>query len=238
MQVSLFESVPLPESNEALYARIYNELSNGRRHVNVTCLIRRYVNTMGKVHLLGDKLEVRLNEIIAAAPLTVRESLARILVSKLFRRRVPEAYLLHYRRFMNSRDVRHAHQTVRQVRGRKYVSGPKGEHYDLDPLFDRLRDLYFSPLMPKPQLGWSRGRARWLLGHFDAAHNAIILSRILDSPRVPEIAVEYVLYHEMLHLKHPVEHKGARRRVHTRAFLADEKLFAGLKEAKAALKLL
>jgi len=236
MQVGLFELAPENDSNEAIYSRIYSELTRHRHTVEVICIVKPYVNTMGKIHLLGDRLEVRLNEIVAHAPASVREALARILVSKLLRRRVPEAYLLHYRRFMNSRAVRDTHQTVRQVRGRKYVSGPQGDTYDLDPIYDRLREKYFSPLMPKPQLGWSRGKSRWILGHFDNAHNAIILSRILDAPHVPLLAVEYVLYHEMLHLKHPVDHRGARRRVHTREFLADEKLFEGLKEAKLALK--
>ena len=38
----------------------------------------------------------------------------------------------------------------------------------------------------------------------DASHNVIVLSRILDRPQTPQLAVEYVLYHEMLHVKHPL----------------------------------
>jgi hypothetical protein len=162
--------------------------------------------------------------------------LAWILISKIFRRPVPPHWQLHYRQFMARRDVRHTHQAVRVARGHKYISGPMGEHYDLDPLFDQLRERYFEPLLPKPQLGWSRGRSRWLLGHFDHAHNAIILSRLLDSPEVPRMVVEYVLYHEMLHLKHPVEQRGTRRCVHTTAFHQDEKRFEGLAQVRAWLK--
>jgi hypothetical protein len=44
------------------------------------------------------------------------------------------------------------------------------------------------------------------------------------------------MYHEMLHLRHPAEHEGARRCVHTRSFKAAEKQFEGLKEAKALLR--
>jgi hypothetical protein len=53
---------------------------------------------------------------------------------------------------------------------------------------------------------------------------------------VPALALEYVMYHEMLHLRHPVDHAGARRRVHTREFKEAEKQFPRLKEAKEALK--
>jgi hypothetical protein len=44
------------------------------------------------------------------------------------------------------------------------------------------------------------------------------------------------MYHEMLHLRHPAEHEGARRCVHTRAFKDAEKQFERLKEAKALLR--
>lgn len=236
MQVQGVFAFEPDESNEEIFARIYREVSRGKAVPAVVCVVRPYVNTMGKIHLAAGKLEVRLNELIASAPSPVREALAWILLSKLFRRKVPPVQALHYRQYMNRKDVRRTHQLVRQIKGRKYVSGPQGEVYDLDSMFDELCLKYFDGLMQKPRLGWSRGVARWMLGHFDHTHNAIILSRILDRECVPRLAVEYVLYHEMLHLKHPVDHRGIRRRVHTREFQAEEKLFEGVKEAKEMLK--
>jgi predicted metal-dependent hydrolase len=50
--------------------------------------------------------------------------------------------------------------------------------------------------------------------------------------------VEYIVYHEMLHLKHPVKLRGSRRCVHSREFQAEEKLFPHLDQAKAFLRLL
>jgi predicted metal-dependent hydrolase len=75
-----------------------------------------------------------------------------------------------------------------------------------------------------------------MLGHFDPSHNAIIISRIFDNPSVPLLAIEYVMFHEMLHLRYPVDHAGSRRRVHTREFRVAEKEFPGWKEAKEILK--
>jgi predicted metal-dependent hydrolase len=91
-------------------------------------------------------------------------------------------------------------------------------------------------MLGRPQLGWSRGSSRSMLGHFDPSHNAIIISRIFDRENAPALALEYVMYHEMLHLRFPVDHTGARRRVHTKEFRAAEKKFAQLKEAKELLK--
>jgi hypothetical protein len=44
------------------------------------------------------------------------------------------------------------------------------------------------------------------------------------------------MFHEMLHLKYPTEHKGLRRCVHTREFKQAEKQFEGYREAKLALR--
>jgi len=50
------------------------------------------------------------------------------------------------------------------------------------------------------------------------------------------VALEYVMFHEMLHLRYPVDHSGRRRRVHTREFQAEENKFPQLKEVKDILK--
>jgi hypothetical protein len=116
------------------------------------------------------------------------------------------------------------------------VSGPQGDFYDLQAIFEELNQEHFHGLMAQPLLGWSRRPSRVLLGHYDPSHNAIILSRLLDRPDVPRLAVEYILFHEMLHLGYPVEHRGARRCVHTREFKDAEKQFRRLKEAKLLLR--
>ncbi len=95
---------------------------------------------------------------------------------------------------------------------------------------------FFYGLLARPQMTWSRDHARNRLGHYDPAHNAIVVSRAFDHPRVPRNAVEYIVYHEMLHLKHPVKLNGIRRCVHSEEFQAEEKLFPHLEEAKRFLK--
>jgi hypothetical protein len=92
--------------------------------------------------------------------------------------------------------------------------------------------------MARPELGWSRRPSRTILGHYDPSHNAIVLSSVMDRPGVARLVVEYVMFHEMLHLRHPVEHRGVKRCVHTAEFRAAEKEFPQLAEAKLLLKTL
>jgi hypothetical protein len=124
------------------------------------------------------------------------------------------------------------------VRGRKWIGEPAGTHFHLEDVFDELNENYFSNLLGRPQLSWSRTASRTLLGHWDAAHNAIIVSRTFDRPGTPRLLVEYILYHEMLHLKYPVEHRGARRCVHSAAFRQEEQRFPAFAEAKRLLETL
>ena len=127
---------------------------------------------------------------------------------------------------------------MRQVRGRKRIASARGRVYDLEAIFEELNTRFFFGLLARPQMTWSRDRARNALGHYDPAHNAIVVSRVFDRPQVPRYAVEYIVYHEMLHLRNPVRLRGSRRCVHPPQFQADEKLFPQLEEAKRFLKTL
>lgn len=225
-------------SSAQIFSRVFRQLRPRTPLPRIDVEFRTYANANAKVKLDQGLLEVRLADTLAGAPEPVMEALAEILLCKLLRRPVPESSNARYRRFLNQRDVRRNLDLVRQIRGRKRVEPARGNHYDLDEMFEDLNFRYFFGLMAKPVLGWSPNASRTLLGHYDPPHNAIVLSRILDRAEVPRLAVEYVLFHEMLHLRHPAEHRGARRCVHTPAFKEAEKQFGELREAKSLLRLL
>ena len=64
--------------------------------------------------------------------------------------------------------------------------------------------------MPCRSRAWLERRAwRTQLGCFDPALNQIVLNRRLDHGAIPEYVVAYVLYHEMLHQKHPMSLRAA-----------------------------
>jgi hypothetical protein len=231
VQSSLFFETP-----EEIYARVFRDLKPRSLVPRLHVEFCRFANADSFIRLENGELHVRISDLLQGAPAPVTEALAYILLGKLYRRPIARTYSHRYRLYLNRRDVRRQAQLVRQIRGRKFLSGPQGQRHNLEDVFERLNHQHFDGLMGRPLLGWSRGKSRHLLGHFDPAHNAIIISRILDEPSVPPLALEYVMFHEMLHLQHPVDHHGARRRVHTRDFREAEKKFPLLKEAKEMLK--
>ena len=236
LAVSGFQSALLFESPEEIYARIFREFKPRTPLPSIAVEFCRFANADSFIRLESGAIHVRISDLLEGAPAPVLEALAYILLGKLFRRPAARIYTYRYRLYLNRRDVRRQMHLVRQIRGRKFVSGPQGSHYNLAAVFEALNSEHFQGMLAQPQLGWSRGASRNRLGHFDPSHNAIVISRIFDCPTVPGVALEYVMFHEMLNLRYPVEHIGARRRVHTREFHQAEKQFVKLKEAKEILK--
>ena len=228
--------VPARETPEQIYARIFRQYRPRTPVPSIRVEFRRYANANAQVRLEGGFLLVRIADTLAGAPEPVMEALADILLSKLFRRAVPAHSNDRYRRYLNRREVRRHLDLVRQIRGRKRVEEAQGRCYDLDQMFEELNLRYFHGLMARPVVGWSPHASRTMLGHYDPSHNTIVLSRILDRPETPRLAAEYVLFHEMLHLRYPAEQRGARRCVHTKAFKQAEKEFENLAEATALLR--
>ncbi|HTW45675.1 MAG TPA: hypothetical protein VMD58_09025 [Acidobacteriaceae bacterium] len=199
---------------------------------------RRFTSLNTTIRLREGHVRVNLSDILEGAPESILRAIAHILIAKLYRKPIDAALNNRYRRFATSEVVVRQSERIRQARGRKRISSAQGEHYDLDEIFDSLNIRFFHGLMGRPLLTWSEHSARRLLGHYDSAHNTIMISRVFDRRTTPRYAVEYLMYHEMLHLRHPVKAKNGRRCVHSREFQAEEQLFPELELAKKYLKTL
>ncbi len=197
-----------------------------------------YTGVNNTIRLRDGELHIRLSDALEGAPHSVLHAIAHVLLAKLYRKPISAAHSARFRQYVSSEKVSRHVERMRQQRGRKILSGAKGRTWDLDEVFDALNARFFHGLMAKPTLTWSMHHGKRLLGHYDAAHNTIVVSKVFDRPATPRFAIEYLLYHEMLHLKHPVKLRGTRRCVHPRAFQEDEKRFPQLAEAKAYLKTL
>ena len=197
---------------------------------------RRFVSLNTTIRLREGELHVSLSDLLEGAPESVLRAIAHILIAKIYKKPIDRAHNHRYKRFQYSEAVARQTEQIRSQRGAKRYTGPEGRYYNLEEVFDTLNARFFHGLLGRPQLTWSEHSARRLLGHYDAAHNTIVVSKVFDRPSSPRYAIEYLLYHEMLHLKHPVKVRGTRRCVHSAAFKADERLFPELDAAMKFLK--
>ena len=219
-----------------IFQDTYRELRPASALPEVKIEFRAFANINNTIRLREGRLLVRLSDLLEGAPETVLRAIAHILLAKMYRKPIDRSQATRYRKYVASHEIVRKAHLVRQMRGRKRLRAPQGHFYNLDEVFEDLNARFFHGLLARPRMSWSQTRTRRILGHYDPAHNAIIISRIFDHFHVPRYALEYIVYHEMLHLKHPVKLRGSRRCVHSAEFQAEEKLFPRLGEANAFLK--
>jgi hypothetical protein len=220
----------------AIFEEEYRELRPRAPMPQFDIRFRRFTSLNTTIRLRDGVLHVRLSDLLEASPESVHRAIAHILLAKLYRKPISAAASDRYRGYVSSEAVAKGAEHIRQTRGRKRISSPVGRYYHLEEVFESLNLRFFHGLLGRPTLTWSAHAAKRMLGHYDAAHNTIVVSRIFDRPDTPRCAIEYLLYHEMLHLKHPVRVKAGRRCVHSREFQAEERLFPELDQAKEYLK--
>jgi len=159
-----------------------------------------------------------------------------ILIGKLLDTQVDDQNRLQYNRFVNRPEFRKKTMRARRQRSVKRISSPRGQFHDLLPLFNKINGTYFENKIRIRHLSWSQKPTRTTLGHFDAAHETIIINKRLDNPRVPQYVLSYVIYHEMLHVLMGEELTENGRRIHHSRFQKAEKEFDGYSKAKAFIR--
>jgi hypothetical protein len=215
-----------------LYVDAFRQLERKRPAPEVEVKFYPYAGLHHTIRLRSGRVYVRISDIFKTAPMDVQRALAYILVAKLLSRRTPDVHERVYRDFACSDQILRASDIARRRRGRKIISSARGRIYDLDRMFVRLNHRYFADELETPTLTWSQRRTRRILGHHDSVHETIVISKTLDARDVPQWFVEYILYHEMLHIKHRARLINGRRYYHTNAFRTEEQRFEYYQEAQ------
>jgi len=111
-----------------------------------------------------------------------------------------------------------------------------GVHRDLATSFERVNARYFGGVLDRPRLTWSRSFTGRKFGHYDLIHDAVMISCSLDRAELPELTLDFVVYHELLHKKLGESWHNGRATAHTPEFRRQERLFDGFDQAEAMLK--
>lgn len=175
---------------------------------------------------------VRISDICRDMLSEGQRALAFILVAKLFHRRAARVYQEMYNACTKTPEILARAAEKKARKRRKVTAHPAGEIYDLTELFDDVNTKYFDAAIKKPVLTWSPRKTYRVLGHHDATQDTIVISRSLDTPETPRFIVEYVMFHEMLHIAHPTKHVNGRRYNHTAEFRRDERKFPHYRAAE------
>jgi len=214
----------------------FRHVAGNRPVPNIEVRFYPYAGLHHTIRLRSGRVYVRLSDICKDSPQPVLRALAFILVARLLGKRIPDVHNRVYQDYSVTPEVMRASDLARRRRGRKYISSAQGEAYDLEKMFAKLNRRHFDGELKKPALTWSQRRTRNILGHHDRVYDTVTISKTLDSLDVPEWFVEYILYHELLHMKHPARLINGRRYYHTSAFRSDERRFPQYDEAQQWLE--
>ena len=225
----------LVPGGEILFQRIFTRLNCEGRPPRFKVEFYPYSSLVLTIRRREDVVYVRFSDLLHRAPLTVLEGAAALLLSRVYRRRAPRALVNPYLDYARSARTRDRMNRMRSGRVRLSPVSPQGAHYDLHKLFDELNRKYFQGQLQRPHIGWSTKTWRRQFGCYDPGPNQILLNRRMDRPGIPPCVVEYVLYHEMLHVKHPTRRSGCSMVSHSPEFRAEEKRFTEYSRARKLL---
>ena len=110
-----------------------------------------------------------------------------------------------------------------------------GQFHHLGQCFQRVNQKYFQGNIHQPHLVWGGRMTQRKFGHYQWDTDTVMVSSSLDQEWVPEMVVDFVIYHELLHKKLGTKRVKHNRMAHTKAFREAEKQFDQAEKAQQLL---
>lgn len=132
---------------------------------------------------------------------------------------------------------RNEHQIASSpARTQRQVLRTCGRHHDLAAIFDALNQAHFGGAHDA-RISWgvarrSASRRSIKAGSFSVEDRLIRVHPLLDHASVPRYFLDWIVFHEMLHGKHPIRNVDGRRCFHPREFTEEERQFPDYERAR------
>ena len=208
---------------ELLYQELLSDLFP-RKKLTVKAQFYNSKNLRHTIEMNHKTVLIRLSHLIAEAPDTVLDALGQILLFKLFRYKSNPAHRKIYNSYINQHIVPGLPEIKHRI-SPHYT--PAGSYFNLKEIFQNINMHYFKGQLDEPKLGWSLKPSYARLGFYDATRNLLVISQIFDSHKTEPAVLEFLVYHEMLHIFFPTESINGRRRIHPPEFRRKEQEFPG-----------
>jgi hypothetical protein len=213
-----------------VWSRILARRLRGGLDAEVDVAITDNTHTMVAFSRQGRRYRVRLHHMFLRASPEVVAALGRYIRGDEDGSEVIDAFIDRHRYL-----VRRVPPRIRQ---RRLRIEPRGAHHDLSEIFERLDRRFFRGEV-RATITWAtvprvrRPRKSIKLGSYSEDTRIIRIHPALDHPLVPRFFVEWIVFHEMLHVVEGAECHGGRRVVHTERFNRRERRFPSLARARA-----
>lgn len=176
---------------------------------------------------------VRICDYMDDAPLDVICDFGEMILRRAMRLRwsTPESFM----RFVSTDEFVNTRRPVFVRRSRNLLRTDIGDHAFIPDSVQRLLDcgLLTADDIDNSWFSWTRRESVRRLGFCATMFRVVGISKALDSPDVPDEVLDYVVYHECLHLR-----QGYRpnRSSHDAEFRSWERAYPGWEECERALR--
>jgi len=180
----------------------------------------------------GKQLEIMVSDYIADAPDPVLMDLSETIIDMVKGR--PYEYGKEYLEWVTSDDFILNNRKAYIRRSKNITRDPVGKERDLIESIDRLLDssLLTSEDIQNSFFTWTVHPNYRKVGYCSPMMRVVAVSSALDNISTPDYVIDFVVYHESLHLR-----QGYRptKRAHDVSFKREERLFPKFKEAERYL---
>ncbi|MCK9323341.1 MAG: DUF45 domain-containing protein [Candidatus Methanomethylophilaceae archaeon] len=143
--------------------------------------------------------EFKVSDYLADAPLEVLKGLARSLFSRIMGQG-EENYSESMVEWITSPEFSTYKQPVYLRRSRNITRSQKGDVKDLSASYDRLINMGLLERDPSVCLTWTKESNIRKVGHCSVLMRVVSISNVLDTDAIPDIVLDYCVYHELCHL--------------------------------------
>jgi len=204
------------------------------RNAEIEACFYPYIGLTHTIRRQGSIWTLRISDHCRHAPRPVLEAIVMILGGKIARRRTPGKYLETYGNYRNDPAIVESVRERRRQKGRKHFAGQEGKSYSPGEIFKDINSRFFNDQIEIRKIGWGVRKGWARLGHYDPIHHTITLSPVLDSPKVPEYVLRFIIYHEMLHAV--IEESPGFRKHHPPHFRRAERAYPDFERARKFIR--
>ena len=177
------------------------------------------------------KAEFKVSDYLSDAPADILDDIAKTLFSKISGSdaEYPDAM----NDWMTSREFLEEKQPVYLRRSRNLTRTMRGDHRNLEDSYERLIKSGMIKHDPDVHISWTRDPNVRRVGYCSVLMKVVAISSIFDSTTIPEFVLDYVLYHEFIHIEAGFNPFG---RKHGPEFTKRERQYPQYEEAEDWLK--
>lgn len=218
---------PPPEAEEGRFERIFGGESSGDWKIVWT----RNRSVMISVQKSRRPRTLRIHEMFKSAPDDLILDIAKMAEGR--RRKWPRQVNMFIAKHKESYD------SQGEYKARRVTLETQGKVFNLQELYDKLRDRYFSGEL-SVRLGWmtprEKRRVSIKLGSYSEETHVIRIHPALDNEKVPEYVIESIIFHEMVHAHIKSRLVHGRRISHGEEFHREMDRYPDHEEADAWIK--